>query len=92
MKREPYWTESLAVGSAGFVEKIKPLILSRRETETEESDEGLWVLKEREIPYGQKTGSKNAAKVTFRRVFLHMLLQCREMSGRHWKIPGCSAE
>jgi hypothetical protein len=33
VNREPIWTESLAVGRAGFVEKIQPLILSRRETE-----------------------------------------------------------
>jgi hypothetical protein len=65
MKRGPCWTEILAVGSAGFVEKIQPLILSRRETEIEESDGGLWMLKEREIPYGQKTGSKNAARSLF---------------------------
>ena len=31
--REPCWTESLAVGSLGFVEKVKPLILFRRKTE-----------------------------------------------------------
>ena len=32
VKREPRWTESLAVGSLSLVERIKPLILSRRET------------------------------------------------------------
>jgi len=32
---EPIWTESLAVGSGGFVEKIKPMVLSRRETEVD---------------------------------------------------------
>jgi putative transposase len=36
-KREPCWTESLAVGSVGLLEKVKPLILSRRETEIVES-------------------------------------------------------
>jgi hypothetical protein len=35
MKREPCWTESLAVGSAGFAEETQPLIWSRRETEIE---------------------------------------------------------
>ena len=54
-----------AEGGARILEKIKPLILSRRETEIEESDGGVWVLKEREIPYGQKTVSQNAAKPTF---------------------------
>lgn len=32
-KREPCWTESLAVGSADYLERIRPLILSRQETE-----------------------------------------------------------
>lgn len=65
IKREPCWTESLAVGSVGFVEKIKPLILSRRETEIVEVGGNLWVLKEGEVPYGQKPGSKDAAKGLF---------------------------
>jgi hypothetical protein len=30
LKGKAMWTESLAVGSAQFVEKIKPMILSRR--------------------------------------------------------------
>ena len=42
-KREPCWTESLPVGSLGFLEKAKPLILSRRETEIVESaDDKVW--------------------------------------------------
>ena len=44
LKREACWTESLAVGSAGFVERIRPLILNRRETEIVEEQPGLWVL------------------------------------------------
>ena len=65
MKREPWWTESLAVGSAGFVEKIKPLILSRRETEITQRGDNRWVLQEPATAYGQKTGSKSAAKDVF---------------------------
>jgi REP-associated tyrosine transposase len=61
-KREPCWTESLAVGSAGFLERIKPLILSRQETELVQRDGQIWVLQETPIPYGAKTGSKNAPK------------------------------
>jgi putative transposase len=62
-KREPCWTESLAVGSQGFLEKVKPLILSRRETEMVESaDQNVWSLQEEPIPYGQKTGLKDGAK------------------------------
>lgn len=62
MKREPCWTESLAVGSAGFVEKIKPLILSRRDTVIAEQSEDRWVLEESITAYGQKTGSKKLLK------------------------------
>lgn len=46
MKREPCWRESLAMGSAGFVEKIRPLILSRREMEIVETGGNSWALKE----------------------------------------------
>jgi putative transposase len=59
-KREPCWTESLAVGSVGFLEKVKPQILSRRETEIVESaDNTIWSLQEEAIAYGQKGGLKN---------------------------------
>jgi putative transposase len=33
IRRQACWTENLAVGSIGFVKRIRPLILSRRETE-----------------------------------------------------------
>jgi len=62
-KREPCWTESLAVGSVGFLEKVKPLILSRRETEIVESaDNKVWSLQEETTAYGQKGGQKNGGK------------------------------
>jgi hypothetical protein len=60
-KREAIWTESLAVGSAGFVERIKPMVLTRRETEVVEMEGGVSVLQECPGPYGQKTSPKNAA-------------------------------
>ena len=41
MRREPCWTEGLAVGSAGFLERIKPLILSRQETELAQTDQEI---------------------------------------------------
>jgi len=63
VKREPMWTESLAVGSAEFVEKIKPMVLTRRETEVIQSGEGISVLQESAPPYGQKTSLKNDANV-----------------------------
>jgi putative transposase len=68
VKREPRWTESLAVGSRGFVEKIQPLILARRETEIVASDgDSVWTLQEVAIPYGRKRGRESASKVQNRR-------------------------
>ena len=60
-KRQPCWTEGLAVGSTSFLERIRPLLLSRQETELVEQDGETWVLQEASIPYGSKTPSKNAA-------------------------------
>jgi hypothetical protein len=56
------WRESLAGGSAGFVQRIKPRVLWRRETEVKEPGEGS-VLQEPATPYGQKRGPKNARNV-----------------------------
>jgi REP element-mobilizing transposase RayT len=61
VKREPIWTESLAVGSAGFMERMKPLILTRRETEAIETAEGFLVMQESPICYRPVRGSKSAA-------------------------------
>jgi putative transposase len=63
MKREGCWTESLAVGSAAFVKRIQPLILSRRETEIVEATENVWKLQEKAIPYGQKTDFKSGCNL-----------------------------
>jgi putative transposase len=64
-KRDPRWTESLAVGSLEYLKKVQPLILSRRETEIVEGpDCKAWVLQETAIPYSQKTGLKNASKAS----------------------------
>jgi putative transposase len=52
VKREPCWTESLAVGSLEFVEKIKPLIVFRRETEVVAAAESVWELRESTVDYG----------------------------------------
>ena len=62
MKREPCWTESLAVGSVSFVEKFEPADFSRRNTEIVETAAEGWALQESVIPYGLKTGPKKAAK------------------------------
>ena len=60
IKREARWTEGLAVGTRAFVERIQPLILSRRETEIVEPSPGTWMLQEEAVLYGAKRGSKTA--------------------------------
>lgn len=61
--REECWTESLAVGSLGFVKAAQPLILSRPKTEiAEQANLALWTLQEAGVPYGQKTGLKKASE------------------------------
>jgi putative transposase len=54
VKREPCWTESLAVGSAAFVEKV-------RLTEVVQTVDGLTVLQESAVPYGQESSPKSGA-------------------------------
>ena len=49
-------------GTERFVEKIKPLILSRRETESTEVSDEMWVLPESGVAYGLKTDPKSGAK------------------------------
>jgi putative transposase len=46
VKRQACWTESLAVGSQGFVERIQPLVQSRRETEVVAAAGNGWALQE----------------------------------------------
>ncbi len=55
-KREPCWTESLAVGGVSFLEKVRPQIFLRRDTEIVETGKDVWALQESPIPYGQKAG------------------------------------
>lgn len=63
MRREPCWTDTLAVGSRSFLSRVQPLILSRCETEIVEDKElGLWVLKEMAIPYGSELCPKISSK------------------------------
>ena len=62
VKREGRWTESLAVGSLSFVERIKPLILSRRETEIVPTGAEMWVLQS----WPCLTGKKGARKAALR--------------------------
>ena len=64
MKLGVCWPESLAVGSAGFVEKFKPPDGSRKETEIVDAGSGAWALQEAATPYGLKMRPKNAAKTS----------------------------
>ncbi len=57
-KRDMKWTESLAVGSKGFVEEVQARIPKRRETHFVETD-GSWILREAGNSYGAKSGSQN---------------------------------
>jgi putative transposase len=50
--REGCWTESLAVGSAGFCAAVEPDAILRREMGVEEATPGLWALRESPVPYG----------------------------------------
>ena len=68
-EREACWTQGLAVGSRRFVEKVQPLMLSRRETEIVAATEAVWYLQEAAAPYGQKAGTEIASKGSGARVF-----------------------
>jgi putative transposase len=61
-RREAWWTESVAVGRPDFLERIRPMILSRRELETIEPENGVWVLRELEVPYGGFLARESGAK------------------------------
>jgi REP-associated tyrosine transposase len=61
VKREPMWTESLAVGSRSFVEQIQPQISSRQETEIVESGSDVWILHETPVAYGPKNGHEKCS-------------------------------
>ena len=49
------------VGGVGFLERVQPMILSRRETEIVQ-EQSLWVLKEDAPAYGQEMRLENASK------------------------------
>lgn len=52
LAREPHWTESLAVGSREFIRAMAWKVRNRRRIITEETPDGLWRIREPEIPYG----------------------------------------
>jgi hypothetical protein len=67
MKREARWTESLAVGSRTFVEKVQPLISGRLETEIAMTADHIWALQEAAVPYGQQMEAKIVGRTSLKR-------------------------
>src|ERR1041385_1376838 len=59
LRRGPIWTGSRAPGRAGFVEKLKPMVLSCGKLTLVQAAGGVSILQECAPPYGQKTGPKN---------------------------------
>jgi putative transposase len=55
LRRQPWWTESVAVGSEEFVREAEVVLRTqgmRLRTVVEETDGGAWMLRESEPPYG----------------------------------------
>ena len=46
LEREPWWTESIAVGREGFVKEIANQILHRRSLDPHREENGSWVLRD----------------------------------------------
>jgi hypothetical protein len=65
VRREPCWTETLVVGSPGFVGRMQPLIRSRQETEIVEAVEGIWALREARSSLRQRNGTEKRAMAWF---------------------------
>ena len=80
-RREGWWTESLAVGGSGFVEGIRPQILSRREMEIVEPETGIWTLREEAAPYGRLFNPERNPKASPRHQNLHNPSTPRHL---HW--------
>lgn len=61
LKREPCWTEGLAVGSASFLEENQACILRRRKTEIVPTANDVWALQEEPLSYVCGNEAKNPA-------------------------------
>lgn len=60
LERQPWWTESIAVGDASFVEGVKAQTLHRRRLETRQAADGLWVVREAVAGYGNHRDDSRA--------------------------------
>jgi hypothetical protein len=52
LRREPYWSESIAVGSKDYVSGIADQIKGRAKIKVKETDGGAWSVHEPVVPYG----------------------------------------
>jgi len=46
LEREPWWTESIAVGSEEFIQRVKAQTRYRRRLDTSQAVDGVWVIRE----------------------------------------------
>ena len=51
LNRNPVWTESIAVGSEEFVRSVGDEVKTRVNLEVDEVSDGIWVVRDPEVPY-----------------------------------------
>ena len=51
LRRDPVWTESVAVGGRAFVERVSGGVRNRRRLQTRKLSEDLWTVREAEAAY-----------------------------------------
>ena len=56
LERQPWWTESIAVGDEEFIERVKAQTLSRRRLHSGQAADGVWVVREGTPSYGRSEG------------------------------------
>ena len=62
MKRDPIWTDSIAIGSQSYVDSIATQERRRIQLQTKEQQPGTWCLREQQESYGRFSASKTACK------------------------------
>lgn len=58
-RRQPTWTESIAVGSEGFVEHVKEALGTRAIGRDISGEDGIYQLREAEVTYGDNLRGEN---------------------------------
>jgi len=56
--REPHWTESIAVGSEGFVRRIASMVKSRKRMEIKKAADAAWYVRDVAACYGTTAGGR----------------------------------